>query len=515
MTRKLTRRMFFVGASGLVLEAMRTASAQSAAKLLRARAYADIAVIDPAFMRSAAEGEIIALTQRKLITYKPGTSWEWELDAASAIGRDDPLNISFTLRPDIIWSNGFGEMTAEDVKYSFERVANPANKSPYRGDWIALDLVEVTDKYSGVIRLKHPFAPLWGSTLPGGAGYVLCKAAVEGVGGRYTTKAPSESGPFLMQDWQPKQRTTLVRNAAYTGQKPDYDEIRIFPIDDDKSAEIAFEAGELDFTWTSVGSIPSFRKKPPEHASLITRPSLAFVWLGISAVAPPFADIRVRHAVQKAIDVDAVVTAAYQGAADRATGIIAPGLLGHRDAKPAPRDVEGAKKLLAEAGKAGGFQCHIALLNKAERVTAAQVVQSNLAEIGIDLVIDTYDSGAFWTLGDKSKGDGWKKLQMIIGRFSMAPDPFYATEWFVPEQIGVWNWEQFDNKEFEKLHDAALAETDAAKRGAMYVRMQDLMEQSGSYVFLTHEVAGSLVRDTTVPALFPDGRPLHAAFRHV
>ena len=284
------------------------------------------------------------------------------------------------------------------------------------------------------------------------------------------------------------------------------------PIDDEKTAEIGFQAGELDFTWTSVGSIPTFQKGPPAHGKLQTRPPLAYVWMGISEVVPPFDDIRVRQAVQKAVDVDALLKAAYLGVAERATGIIAPGLLGHRDMKMPPRDVEGAKKLLAAAGKTS-FQCHLAILNKAERVTAAQVVQANLAEVGIDVVIDSYNSGTYWTIGDKTAGDKWKTLQLMISRFSMAPDPFYGTEWFVPEQIGTWNWEQFNSKEFGDLHKAAVVELDRAKRRRMYVRMQDLMEQSGCYIFLTHEVQGVLSRDATVPALMPDGRALHALFR--
>jgi peptide/nickel transport system substrate-binding protein len=506
----LTRRALL--ASAAAAGAVRFRPAAGADKVLTARSYADIAVIDPAFQKSSTEGDIINLTQRKLITYKAGSKWEWELDAAEKIEQPDARTITFTLKPGVKWTNGFGEMTADDVKYSFERIADPANKSPYKGDWETLDHVEVTGKLTGVIHLKEPFAPLWGSTLPWGSGAIVCKAAVTQAGGKYTTKAPAESGPFLLKEWQPKQRTTLVRNPDYNGPKPEYDEIRILPIDDEKSAEIAFQAGELDFTWSSVSSIPIFQKSPPSHGKLQTRPPLAYVWLGISQVAAPFDDIRIRQAVQKAVDVDAVLKAAYLGVAERATGIIAPGLLGHRDIKMPPRDVDGAKKLMAAAGKSN-LQVHLSILNKAERATAAQVVQANLADIGIDVVIDSYDSGSYWTLGDKTAGDKWKTLQLMISRFSMAPDPFYGTEWFTPDQIGTWNWEQFDSKEFGDLHKAAIVELDTKKRGDMYVRMQDLMEQSGCYVFLTHEVQGVLSRDSTVPALLPDGRPLHALFR--
>jgi peptide/nickel transport system substrate-binding protein len=141
------------------------------------------------------------------------------------------------------------------------------------------------------------------------------------------------------------------------------------------------------------------------------------------------------------------------------------------------------------------------------------VIQANLAEVGVNVEIRPHDSGTFWTIGDENAGDAWKDLQLILNRFSMQPDPSFATAWFTPEQIGVWNWERFNSKEFGDLHDRALIETDPAKRAEMYVRMQDLMEQSGAYVFLTHELNAAIYRDHIEPGLLPDGTVRFAEFR--
>jgi peptide/nickel transport system substrate-binding protein len=94
---------------------------------------------------------------------------------------------------------------------------------------------------------------------------------------------------------------------------------------------------------------------------------------------------------------------------------------------------------------------------------------------------------------------------MHISRFSMQPDPSWATVWFTSAQIGEWNWERFSNPEYDQLHEKALAEPDAAKRHTTYVRMQDLMEQSGAYVFLTHGVNALLYRSNLRPSFTPDG----------
>jgi peptide/nickel transport system substrate-binding protein len=512
---QVTRRQVLAGSASIWVAAAlapRAANAQGAS-VLRVRSYSDIQDFDPAFSKAAPDGDVARCVFRSLIAYKSGSSWDWALDAAADIKQVDPKTVSFTLKPGIKWTGGFGEMTAEDVKYSFERVADPAMKSPYKGDWATLDKVEVTGPLSGVVHLKEPFAPLWLSTLPWTAGIILCKKAMEASNNRFTTSPPATCGPYLLKEWRPKQETVLVRNPDYAGPKPAYDEVRIRPIEDEKTAEIGFEAKELDFTGTSVSSLPKLRSSPPAGSKVGVYPSLAYVWLGMNVDVPPFNDIKLRKAVQKAVDVDAILQAAYFGAADRATGIIAPGLLGHRDIKMPPRDLEGAKKLMAEAGKSGGgVKATLAILNKTERLSAAQVIQANLAEIGIEVQIDAHDSGTFWSLGDESKGDQWKQLHMVLNRYTMAPDPSWAVAWFLPSQIGVWNWERWNSPEFDQLNTKALVETDPKKRGEMYVRMQDLMEESGAYVFITHEVAGVMYRDTVNPALMPDGRVILPGF---
>jgi peptide/nickel transport system substrate-binding protein len=227
---------------------------------------------------------------------------------------------------------------------------------------------------------------------------------------------------------------------------------------------------------------------------------------------PALQDIRVRQAIQKAVDVDAVLEAAYFGVAERSTGIIAPGLPGHRDIAPPKRDLDGARQLLDEVG-VSSLDLTLDLLNKTEYTSAAQVIQANLAETGINVTLRTYDSGTFWTLGDENAGDAWKDIQLYLQRFSMHPDPSFATAWFTPEQIGVWNWERFNSPEFGELHDRAIVETDAEKRHGMYVRMQELMEESGAYVFLTHELTAAIYRDHIVPGLLPDGTARFAEFQ--
>ncbi len=481
--------------------------------VLRVRSYAEAGTSDPAHSTGVNDEEVGALVHSKLIQYKPGREWGWQYDAAESIEQLDALRIGFRLRPGIMFSNDFGEMTAEDVKFSFERIIADETESPNKPDWGPLDKVEVTGKYTGEIVFKEPFPPAWNIALPYISGTIVSKKAVEQAGGRFGLMAPASSGPYVVTEHSPQQRIVLERNPVWNGPKTVFDRIEIYPIDDEKTAEIAFEAGDIDFTRVAISSIENLMANPPAGSRVEVFPSLYYVWVGMNLDNPKFEDPRVREAIQRAIDVPAILDAAYFGVAKPSTGIIAPGLIGHREQSLIPPNAqpERARALLDEAG-IDQFDVRLAVLNKSQWVTAAQVIQAMAQPIGINIQIDQYESGTFWTLGDESKNQDYNKIEMIMNRFSMTPDPYYATAWFTCEQVGVWNWERFCNKEFDELHEKAASETDPAKRDAMYRRAQDLMEQSGAYRFITHEATPNIYRTTVKPALRPDGLPLFRYF---
>jgi peptide/nickel transport system substrate-binding protein len=323
---------------------------------------------------------------------------------------------------------------------------------------------------------------------------------------KFSVEPPATSGPYKIESWSPKQKLVLTRHDGWPGPRPTFDRIEIIPIDDPKTAEIAFEAGQLDMTGIAASSLTRYQQQLPDQTSMRVYPSLYYEWLGMNVDHAPFDDERVRKAVQHAVDVNAILDVAYFGAADRATGIIAPGLPGHRDSNKINQiNLDKARSLLAEAGLADGFKTTLDVHNITDHMSAAQVIQANLAQVGIEVQINSHDSGTFWTLGLESEGDAWKGVQMVYNRYSMAPDPYWATAWFTPAQIGEWNWERWNSPRYGELHEAAVMETNAEKRHDMYVEMQDLMEDSGAYVFVTHNINGFLYKNSIVPAMRPDG----------
>ena len=146
-----------------------------AEKVLRVGVGNTLGTLDPAFWQNSTEALIMSTMHPKLINFKPGNQWVYENELAESIEIVDSTNITFKLKKGFKWSNEYGDITAEDVKFSFERYG--LLDAPNKGDWATLKEVQVTDKYSGVIKLAKPFAPLFSSTLPYTSGMIICKKA--------------------------------------------------------------------------------------------------------------------------------------------------------------------------------------------------------------------------------------------------------------------------------------------------------------------------------------------------
>lgn len=484
--------------------------------MLHATLYAPPTTTDPAYGLGVADTVVHRLLYSGLTRYRTGgAEWGWRLEAARSLDPLDPTHLAFELQPGILFSGGYGEMSAEDVRFSLERIVDPAMGSPERAAWGPLSRVEVTGRYSGVIVLDEPFPALHMVALPGGSGSIVSRDALASMpGSRLRWELPAASGPYLLGEWREGHRLVLVRNAEWRGSPPAFDEIQILQIFDRKVQELGFEAGDLDFTNASESSCEVLRERPILHSTLEVRPSLYYSWVGMNTEHPKLRRREVRQAVQHAIDVREVVAAASFDTAEPATGLIAPGILGHRERSlvPPEGDLERARELLRSAGVDGGLELTLDVEGTTFWLTAAQAIQASLGRAGIRIEIRAHESASFITLGDESAGDRWRDIQLFLQRFSMLPDPFYATTWFTSDQVGVWNWERFASPSFDELHRRATVELDPEVRGRLVRRAQDLMEESGAYRFLTHPAFPVLFRNHLRPALRPDGQPMLREF---
>jgi peptide/nickel transport system substrate-binding protein len=121
--------------------------------------------------------------------------------------------------------------------------------------------------------------------------------------------------------------------------------------------------------------------------------------------------------------------------------------------------------------------------------------------------IQPTEDAAYWALGDKTQGDGYKNIELVLMNFAGGIDPTENLVWFRPDQIGVYNWSFFDSKEFEDLYQKGLVEQDDAKRKEIFNRMEDLMEDSGGFIFVCFEPFLAIYRSDIKPVILADGHP--------
>jgi peptide/nickel transport system substrate-binding protein len=230
---------------------------------------------------------------------------------------------------------------------------------------------------------------------------------------------------------------------------------------------------------------------------------------------PALQDIRVRQAIQYAVDVESVVEATWFGLAEPALGPIPRGMVGCRERPliPAKGDLDKARSLLKEAGVDLPLKLRLDVNSDSRELTAVQVMQWSLMKVGIEVEIFAQENSTFLSIGQEEYGDQWQDIQLFFQSFIGGADPYFSLVWFITEQMGKWNWERFSNEEFDRLNDEALATTDAAERGRMYRRMQDIMEESGCYRFISNGVMPQIVRNTIKPTFTPDGYAILSGFR--
>jgi peptide/nickel transport system substrate-binding protein len=480
--------------------------------VLKCRMEVDIQVLDPGYMIGGSETSVqFATLPRLAIPVKDANGeWGWKpSEYVEKITQDDPTHISFTLKPGFMWSNNLGEVSAEDVKFSFERMI----KSDWAARWPTLDKVEVKDKYNGVIVLKSPFAATFLIGVASESGSILPKSAVEKLKDqKFTTELPGQCGPYTMVEWTPKQRVVLKANPEWKGTKPDFPEVHFINIEDTSAAELAFEAGEVMVTGILPQTAQRYQKQMPAGAKLTNVPGPYYTWIGMNTQHEKLKDIRVRKAIQRAIDVKSILEAAYGGTAPQAHGVVPQGVMANRTASKYSYNPDQARALLKEAGVTD-LSLEFKTMNEAYRVTAAQIVQQNLADVGIKVEIIPLDSGPFWNLGLESKGDEWKNLQMWWMRYRSSPDPSDPIQWFIKSQVGIWNWERWSDPEFEELWIKGLGETDNDKREAIYLRMQEIMEDTGAYVWVTWDPLFYVHSDKIVPKFDTGGELVVEEFK--
>jgi peptide/nickel transport system substrate-binding protein len=481
-----------------------------ATKSLSVRTSVDMANLDPAFWPALQDGEIADCILEGLVSFKPGTQQLVNTLAEEFEPSSDHLSYRFKLKQGIPFHGGYGEVTAEDVKYSYERIAGltkPNLHAVYQGDWAALKEVKTDGKYAGTIVLKSLFSPLLTSTLPVMSGKVLSKKAVESLGKKFATH-PIGTGPYEFVEWVPQQKTVLKKFAQYGKANSAYaspatfEQIVIQPITNDNSAANAMQAGDIEYG--EVGT-PYVDQLNGAGLNTVISPTFGYQFLSMNVKDPQLSNINLRKAIRQAIDVPGILQAAYNGKWVRANAIIPKEMgIGYWSGAPEyNRDVNKAKQYLKAAGMSGGLDLRLALVNAQADETAAQVIQQNLADIGITVHIQAQDSATFYAI--PGAGGGGPHRQLVYSGYITEPDPSWSFVWFTKAQIGLWNWTEWSDPTFEANYTKATQTFDTATRDQLYTQMQQIWDESASIIWIAYQTDINGGKKYVKPSIRPDG----------
>ena len=267
----------------------------------------DLQMLDPAFMIGGIEDVImrgIYVSLNRLGDLREGAPWSpW---GAEKLEQKDPKTIAFTLIDGLKWSNGFGPVTAEDVKFSYERIADPNMASPWAYQFEKLDHVEVVDARNGIIHLKKPYQPIF-VTSPAllWRPHHLPRPARRRPAASSPPSRRPPAAPISSPSWEQKQKVTLTANPDWPGPKPDFAKVEIYIVADDQAAQLAYEADAFDYTKIAdFGDQGASRRARRPNTVLIEAQSTRYVWLTINMLSPRLQDPKVRQAVQYGVDVE-------------------------------------------------------------------------------------------------------------------------------------------------------------------------------------------------------------------
>ena len=334
----------------------------------------------------------------------PSLAEDWDISA-------DGLEYTFHLRQDVKFQNG-NDFTAEDVVYTFHRLLTVENgvntelldqvkgaAEVIEGSADTLEGVEMVDDYTVKITLKEPFAAFLSClTAPGLS--IYDSEATEAAGDQFgmDPAVTVGTGPFRFAGWTFNDQLVLVKNEDYWKGAPELPGVVIKIIPDTETQTMMFESGELDLLDLDfvTDAADRFLETYPEQ--IVQGPRVGITYFTMNFNIEPFQDLKVRQAVQMAIDRQAILDALYGGRGQVEHGIYPYGLIGFNEGQTKiSYDPEKAKALLAEAGYPDGFTMELAAdASASDTVTMAlEIIKEQLAAVGINAEIKNYDESTW------------------------------------------------------------------------------------------------------------------------
>jgi peptide/nickel transport system substrate-binding protein len=408
----------------------------------------------------------------------------------------DARTWTFELRDGVTFHNG-EPFTADDVKYTFERIADPKTASGYAPLYDVIRSIVVDSPTKVTFKLKTAFGPFL--TNLANNGEIVNRKAIEAKG---SARKPVGTGPFKFVEWVQGDHVTLQRHDGYFEPgKPHLDGIVFHFAQVDQGRIDGLRSGELDW----VDAIPLQQlgalQKDPAFTYVGSKVSGIPDFLAMNTKKPPFDNKALRQAIALAVDKSAIRTVAYFGAGEDGGEEVPSGSPWYDGADPyAKPDLAAAKAKLAEAGHPNGLTIdYLGLPQYPELLKTGQVVRDQLKKIGITMNIKQVDVSVWFDRFSK----GNYQITSAYQERTIDPDNFYS---LVLKTGASINTTGYSNAAADALITQAARETDFAKRKALYSQLRKIVWDDVPLLFVHYETLNYLMRkdvrgSTTNPTL--------------
>ncbi len=407
----------------------------------------------------------------------PALAESWEVS-------DDGLTWTFHLREGVTFHDG-DPLQASDVVFSINRIKDPAIASPRADDFAVVADIQAPDERTVVMTLSEPFSPLL-SKLAASLNVIVSEDVVAEHGD--LQEVVVGTGPFRFVEYVPQTRLVLERNPDFWGadaegnQLPYLDGITFQFYPDPTARTTAIQTGSVDFIeYVPSADVEVLRADP--DVEVVGGLSANFRSIYFNVERPPFDDVNVRRAIAYAIDEQAIVDLALfgtGGVAATGTTIPASNFYGIEDSPYVGRDVEAARAALAASAYPDGFEFDLYVTSTYDFLrTPAEVIQANLAEIGITANIVAEDWSIY--LPKALEGDF---AATILGESGQSdPDDFLFNVFYTDNGGNLGN---FSDPELDALLEQGRRVADQEERRAVYEQAQQRILELAPHVFLFH-----------------------------
>ena len=411
------------------------------------------------------------IVQGEDLVLRPGLATSWE--------QLDELTYEFKLRQGVKFHNG-ETFKASDVKFTFERLLDPNTRADAKFLLDPIAEVRIIDDYTIRIKTKSPFSPIL-AHLAHPVAAILNEKAVKEAGSAYGTRVAVGTGPFRFVTWVSQSHIILQRFDDYWGEPAKVQQVVFRAIPEGTVRAIELETGNVDIAY-DLEPVDVMRLESDPNIKLHSTESLSATYVGFNVQKPPFDNVLVRQAINHAVDVQALVDIIYQGQAVRAFGPLSPKVFGaHPALEPYTYDPQRARELLAQAGYPNGFKTSIWTNENPLRIQVAEVMQQNLAEIGIQADIEVLEWGTY--LANTAAG---LHDMFILGWATVTADADYGLyALFHSSQHGsAGNRTFYTNPRVDELLDFARSTSDQDARLKAYYEVQEILREEAPWVFL-------------------------------